>query len=303
VKEIYDACHQLAGDPANVIVNQFSEYANHVAHRVVTGPALERVFEAVTEHRPGRLAAFVSASGSAGTLGAGDHLKAAHNAQIVAVEALECPTMLYNGYGEHNIQGIGDKHIPLIHNVMNTDVVVAVSDRTTDALDVLFNSPAGHDELRRRDVRGEVMEHLADFGLSSICNLVAAIKTARLLGLGSDDVVVSVATDGSELYGSERRGYLAAHHPDGFGAADAAAVAARHLDAVSVDHTDVLGPAGRERVFNLGYYTWVEQQGVSLTDFDRRRDPAFWTSLLDRVEPWDALIAEFNARTAAAGRR
>jgi hypothetical protein len=152
-------------------------------------------------------------------------------------------------------------------------------------------------------VRGEVMEHLADFGLSSICNLVAAIKTARLLGLGSDDVVVSVATDGSELYGSERRGYLAAHHPDGFGAADAAAVAARHLDAVSVDHTDVLGPAGRERVFNLGYYTWVEQQGVSLTDFDRRRDPAFWTSLLDRVEPWDALIAEFNARTAAAGRR
>jgi cysteine synthase len=302
VKEIYDACHVLAADPANVVVNQFAEYANHVAHRVVTGPALERVVEAVMQHRPGRLAAFVAASGSAGTLGAGDHLKATQGAQIVAVEALECPTMLCNGYGEHNIQGIGDKHIPLIHNVMNTDVVVAVSDRSTDALDLLFNSPAGHDELRRRGVPEGVMGHLADLGLSSICNLVAAIKTARLLGLGGDDVVVTVATDGSEMYGSERRAYLAAHHPDGFGAADAAAVAARHLDAVSIDHTDVLGPAGRERVFNLGYYTWVEQQGVSLADFDRRRDPSFWADLAVLVEPWDGLIAEFNARTAAAGR-
>jgi len=302
VKEIYDACHGLARDPANVVVNQFAEYANHVAHRVVTGPALARVVEAATEHRPGRLAAFVSASGSAGTLGAGDHLKAAHGAQIVAVEALECPTMLCNGYGEHNIQGIGDKHIPLIHNVMNTDIVVAVSDSSTDALDVLFNSPSGHGELRRRGVPDDVMVHLADLGLSSICNLVAAIKTARLLGLGDEDVIVSVATDGSELYGSERHRHLADHHPAGFGAADAAAVAARHLDAVSTDHTDVLGPAGRERVFNLGYYTWVEQQGVTLADFERRRQRRFWASLLDLVEPWDGLIAEFNARTAAAGR-
>jgi hypothetical protein len=113
-------------------------------------------------------------------------------------------------------------------------------------------------------------------------------------------VVVSVATDGSELYGSERLGYLAAHHPDGFGAADAAAVAARHLDAVSVDHTDVLGPVGRERVFNLGYYTWVEQQGTPLEVFEARRSQAFWADLRRYVPVWDGLIADFNDEVAAA---
>ena len=128
VKEIYDTCAELALDPGNFILNQFSEFANHVGHYSVTGPALEHVFRSVAETHPGiRLAGFVSASGSAGTLAAGDYLKDHHGTKIVAVEALECPTMLYNGFGEHNIQGIGDKHIPLIHNVMNTDVVVAVS--------------------------------------------------------------------------------------------------------------------------------------------------------------------------------
>src|SRR5512133_574511 len=127
VKEIYDACKELAKDSANVILNQFSEFGNHLAHYACTGPALERVYESLRE-RDGslRLAAFVSASGSAGTLGAGDYLKERHGSKIVAVEAAECPTLLYNGFGDHNIQGIGAKHVPLIHNVMNTDLVSAV---------------------------------------------------------------------------------------------------------------------------------------------------------------------------------
>ena len=134
VKEIYDECAVLDRDPDTVIFNQFSEFANHVAHYAITGRALERVFEHVAAARPGaRAAAFVSATGSAGTIGAGDYLKERLGSRTVAVEALECPTMLANGFGEHNIQGIGDKHIPLIHNVMATDLVVAVSDRATDA--------------------------------------------------------------------------------------------------------------------------------------------------------------------------
>ncbi|MFB3739156.1 MAG: pyridoxal-phosphate dependent enzyme, partial [Candidatus Velamenicoccus archaeovorus] len=128
VKEIYDECARLAEDPANVILNQFAEFGNHLAHYVCTGAALERVFDALREREPAlRLRAFVSATGSAGTIGAGDHLKERFGAKIVAVEALECPTLLYNGFGEHNIQGIGDKHVPFIHNVTNTDVVTAVS--------------------------------------------------------------------------------------------------------------------------------------------------------------------------------
>src|SRR3990170_3721806 len=144
VKEIYDRCAELDREPDTVIFNQFSEFGNHIAHYAITGRAVGHVFESLRSRDPGlRLRAFVSATGSAGTIGAGDYLKERHGSLTVAVEALECPTMLRNGFGEHNIQGIGDKHIPFIHNVLNTDVALAVSDRATDQLFVLFNDPAG----------------------------------------------------------------------------------------------------------------------------------------------------------------
>ena len=131
VKEIYDACDELAKDPSSVILNQFNEFANYLCHRKVTGPSLARLFEAVAQ--PGqRLNAFIAGTGSAGTIAAGDHLKASYGTRIVATEPLECPTMLNNGFGEHNIQGIGDKHIPLIHNVMNMDYVIGISDSGPD---------------------------------------------------------------------------------------------------------------------------------------------------------------------------
>src|SRR3954466_10667583 len=183
VKEIYDACKALAADPGNFVLNQFCEFGNHLAHYEVTGRALAHVFDTVAASHPGlRLAAFTSATGSAGTIAAGDRLKEQYGARIVAVEALECPTLLENGFGEHNIQGIGDKHVPLIHNVMNTDLVVAVSDRATDQLQVMFNSDDGLGYLAdRRLVPQSVLATLAHFGLSSICNVLAAISTAKLL--------------------------------------------------------------------------------------------------------------------------
>ena len=155
VKEIYDRCAELAKDPDNVILNQFSEFANYLIHYYCTGRAFDRVFSHMrATHRDARLAAFVSATGSAGTIAAGDYLKTLYGSRTVAVEALECPTMLRNGYGEHNIQGIGDKHIPLIHNVMNTDVVVGVSDRASDALNHVFNNRVGRKYLTgRRRIR------------------------------------------------------------------------------------------------------------------------------------------------------
>ena len=165
VKEIYDACAQLERDPTNVVLNQFCEFGNHLAHRLATGRAIEALCAA---HGDKRLRAFVSASGSAGTLAAGDALKERFGSLTVAVEALECPTLLRNGFGEHNIQGIGDKHVPYIHNVMSTDVVTAVSDRSTDALDVLFNTPEGQRELaaprgvRRRHRRAAQPRPLLD---------------------------------------------------------------------------------------------------------------------------------------------
>jgi hypothetical protein len=301
VKEIYDACNELARDPGNVVLNQFCEFGNHLAHYEVTGRALEHVFDVVDAGQGLRLAAFVSATGSAGTIGAGDRLKDTFGTRIVAVEALECPTMLENGFGEHNIQGIGDKHIPLIHNVMNTDVICAISDRATDELDVLFNTPEGRGFLaRRKGVSDDIVASLGHLGLSSIANVLAAIKTVKLLDLGPDDAVITVATDGAAMYPSERAKTTARRFGGTFGALDAAESFAEHLGAAGTDHMIDTTERDRTRIFNLGYYTWVEQQGTPLEVFEARRSQAFWADLRRYVPVWDGLIADFNDEVAAA---
>ena len=300
VKEIYDECMRLEQDPTNIILNQFSEFSNHMGHYGVTGPSLERVFQHVTADRPGTLAAFVSASGSAGTLGAGDYLKDTHGARIVAVEALEVPTMLYNGFGDHNIQGIGDKHIPLIHNVTNTDMIIGISDKSTDELDVLFNTPAGLRLLEQRGVDPALASVLTHMGYSSICNTLAAITAAKKWGLGSDDVIVSVATDGSELYNSEREKVMSSHFAGGFDDREAAQVFDEHLGDVPTTHAIEMGEVERDRVFNLGYFTWVEQLGVEIPDFEMRRDQSFWNGLRPLLGQWDEMIEAFNAATGAS---
>ena len=300
VKEIYDACASLSRDASNIIFNQFREYANYLVHYRCTGSAIGRVYESLAAKDASlRLRAFASATGSAGTIAAGDFLKEKYGSATVAVEALECPTMLENGYGDHHIQGIGDKHIPLIHNVMNTDVVAAVSDQSTDALNVLFNSPAGREFLAtRRSIPKDILEKLGSFGLSSICNVLAAIKTAKYYGMNSSDVVVTVATDGAEMYASEVEKTLASKLNGKFDAVDAAAVFGRHLAAASTDNLLELTHRDRRRIFNLGYFTWVEQQGLALKDFEARASQSFWHDLQQFVPAWDAMIAEVNAEAA-----
>jgi cysteine synthase len=297
VKEIYDKCIELAGDPTNVVLNQFAEFGNYLAHYTCTGPALAQIFASMRAARPElQLAAFVAASGSAGTLASGDYLKERYGARIVAVEASECPTLLRNGYGEHNIQGIGDKHVPLIHNVMNTDIVVGVSDRSTGALDLLFNSETGRAYLTdRRRIAAAVATGLELLGLSGIANLVAAIKIAKRLELGADEMILTIATDGAALYAGERRKNLAAQYPDGFDPVNAGEIFGQHLFGVGDDDVLELTHHERSRIFNLGYYTWVEQRGVALADFERRRSREFWGELRRTAPAWDALIAEFNA--------
>jgi cysteine synthase len=303
VKEIYDACNEMAKDPGNFILNQFCEFGNHVGHYEVTGRALAHAFEHVKAngHSDIRLAAFTSATGSAGTIAAGDRLKDIYGTKIVAVEALECPTMLENGFGEHNILGIGDKHIPLIHNVMNTDVVVGVSDRATDELDVLFNAPAGQQYLAsRHGFSAELIDALTHFGFSAICNVLAAIKTAKLMGYGANDAIVTIATDGGALYPSERVKTIAGRFKGEFTAVDAAEIFSEHLGSVSTDNMIDCTERDRNRIFNLGYYTWVEQQGTPLDVFEARRSQSFWRSVRSYAPVWDNLITEFNARVAKA---
>lgn len=300
VKEIYDKCKALSKDPANVIFNQFSELGNYLIHYFCTGAALERAFEALRAGEAGlRLRAFTSATGSAGTIGAGDYLKERLGTRVVAVEAQECPTMLANGFGEHNIQGIGDKHIPLIHNVMNTDVAAAITDRATDRVGVLFGTPVGRAYLARKKVPGEVLEGLSSLGLSSICNVLAAIKAAKYYRLGASDVIATVATDGAAMYGSEREKAVAKYFGGEFDEVAAAETFGEHLLGATTDNFLELSLRDRERIFNLGYFTWVEQQGVPIEEFVARREQTFWTKLREIVPVWDAMITEFNERTGA----
>jgi len=303
VKEIYDECNRLEADESNVILNQFSEFSNHLGHYAVTGPALESVFRYTTSGRQARLAAFVSASGSAGTLGAGDYLKDTFGARIVAVEALEVPTMLYNGFGDHNIQGIGDKHVPLIHNVTNTDLIVGISDKATDQLDVVFNTPAGLRALDRQGVNPELAASLTNLGYSSICNILAAIKTAKHWKLDNNDMIVTVATDGSELYNSEREKVLRRDFPEGFDDSEAEHALTTHITDAITEHVLDMDETNRNRIFNLGYFTWVEQQGIAIEDFERRRDQTWWDGLRPLIDNWDARIAEFNEATGARHRQ
>lgn len=303
VKEIYDCCDELSKDPAHLVLNQFSEFGNHLGHYLCTGKAFGRVFEKLRAEEPGlELRAFVSATGSAGTIGAGDYLKDEFGAKIVAVEALECPTMLYNGFGEHNIQGIGDKHIPFIHNVMNTDMVTAISDRHTDALDVLFNEECGQRLLVERGIPASLVDRLPDLGFSSLCNLLASIKTAQRLDLGPNDVIFTVATDGADLYVSERESQLESRFAGNFNEAAAENVLEESLQQTTDNHFLELSDVDRNRIFNLGYFTWVEQRGVSLEEFEQRRSQSFWKGLRARLPEWDAAIDEFNAQTGMAQR-
>ncbi len=207
-----------------------------------------------------------------------------------------------NGYGEHNIQGIGDKHVPLIHNVMNTDLVIGISDRATDGLNAVFNTEEGRAYMARRlGLKPALARMLGHLGLSSIANVLGAIKMARHLHLGPEDVIVTVATDGHEMYASELRRYLQRRHNQGdMTETLAAELVGEHLIGAGTEHMLDATERERTRIFNLGYFTWVEQQGVALADFDRRRSQRFWTDLHALIPQWDEMITAFNRDSGMA---
>lgn len=300
VKEIYDACRELEGDPQNVILNQFCEFGNALAHYQITGGACARVAEhllaggGITS-----IHSYVSATGSAGTLSAGDRLKELFGARVAAVEAAECPTLTRNGFGEHHIQGIGDKHVPYIHNAFGTDDLVAVSDAASDAMYLLATEPAGRAYLAdRRAVPADVIDRLSHIGLSGWANVLAAVRLARANGLDRSQAILTVATDGADLYRSERERILRMRFPRGFDDVSAAEAFGRWVLGNAADHIE-LRREDRERIFNLGYFTWVEQQGVPVESFVARRRSEFWRSIRGAMAVWDERIAEFNARVDA----
>src|SRR5664280_515714 len=253
VKEIYDKCWELKKDPLNVIFNQFEEFGNPIFHYNVTGPAFEEVLDGLGNARL-RPAAYISATGSAGTIAAGDYLKKRFPAlKTVATEALQCPTLLLNGFGDHRIEGIGDKHVPWVHNVRNTDAVAAIDDEDCLRALRLFNEPAGRDHLASLGADERQVEKLAWLGISSICNLLAAIKTAKYFDLGEQDVIFTVFTDSTDLYKSRLEEL--SKDRGAYRSKDAVADHAGPLAHQGVDYLKELTYPERKAIHNLKYYT------------------------------------------------
>lgn len=297
VKEIFDKCWELRNSGAELMIfNQFEEMGNYLWHHEVTGPAMAEVFEKIRgEH--GRLRGLIAATGSGGTIAAGDYLKKRYrDCKIVAGEALQCPTLLRNGFGAHRIEGIGDKHIPWIHNTKNSDCIVAMDDSVPVNLIRLFNEPAGRELLRTKGVPESVIKDLHLIGISGASNIAAAIKFAKYFELTKDDIVVTLLTDSMDLYQS-RLVELAAESGS-FSTTDAEVVYQRDLLGLAIDNMEELTYYGKKRIHNLKYYTWVEQQGKNAEELENQwYDETYWTSIVDTADEIDDLIDEFNSKT------
>ena len=301
VWEIFQKCNELQATRDNVMIfNQFDEFGNHLWHYDVTGAAMEEVLHAVLGN--GEYAGVVLTSGSSGTMGCGDYLKERFpRSKLVVSEALQCPTLLENGFGGHRIEGIGDKHVPWIHNVRNTDMVIAVDDEDTMNLVRLFNEDAGRTYLESRGVASDLIEQLDLLGISSIANLLSAIKFAKYYELTGNDVVLTVLTDSMELYESRLTELHDAHGP--YDKTDAAVDYNASLLGMKTDTMLELGYRERKRIHNLKYYTWIEQMARSAEELDDQwyDYPGYWDRIHSMVPKIDELIDSFNERVGLLG--
>ena len=298
VKEIFDKTWELKQDPSMMIFNQFEEMGNPLWHYNVTGYALADLFEAVK--KPGqRLAGACFTSGSAGTMSAGDLLKERYPDMKLGVgEALQCPTILNNGFGGHRIEGIGDKHIPWIHNVKNTDMAIAIDDEDSQRLLRLFNTAEGKKYLKEElKLSDELIEKLIWLGISGIANVLCCIKMAKYYELTEDDVVCTVLTDSAVMYQSRIEELNEMH--GAYNAEEARLDHNLHMLGLKTDSMMELTYEDRKRIHNLKYYTWVEQQARDVKDLNALwyDTKGTWDAVHAQAKELDELINEFNEAT------
>ncbi len=294
VKEIFDKCWELRGSGQDLrIFNQFDEMGNPLWHYNVTGSSVEEVLGYYMKEGE-KMAGYVSSSGSGGTLAAGSYLKKIYpHMKIVAAEALQCPTLLNNGFGAHRIEGIGDKHVPWVHNCKDSDFVIAVDDEDPMRLIRLFNENSGKDVLKSSGVDTELINNLDLLGISGVANVLAAIKFAKYNELTEKDYVVTIATDSMELYGSRVAELAEARGPYN------SAQAERDMELImgqGIDHMKELNYYDRKTIHNLKYYTWIEQQGREMEELNRQwyDHDNYWYGTLEQADEIDGIIQEFN---------
>jgi cysteine synthase len=298
VKEIYDKAKELLHERGDSIVNlnQFAEIGNPLWHYAVTGPAMEEVFNNLKDENSNFSGLFLT-QGSAGTLGSGDYLREVFpTIKIAAGEASQCPTLLYNGYGGHRIEGIGDKHVPWIHNIKNMDMAIAVDDNNVIDVMRLFNEEEGKKHLISKGISEELVDKLHLLGISSIANILGAIKMAKYYEMDESDFVFTVATDSMEMYQSRMLEYR--HKNGNYTEIDAGIAFEGKLLSLGIDNLIEMTYYDKKRMHNLKYFTWIEQQGKTVEELNAQwYQKDYWTSQYSQAKLWDEYINEFNDRT------
>ena len=297
VKEIYDKCWEIRETREDCIIfNQFDEFGNSVWHYTITGSSIEEVYNEIKSDNS-ILAAYVSATGSAGTIGAGDYLRAAFpHIKVVGSEALQCPTLLMNGFGGHRIEGIGDKHVPWIHNVRNTNMINAIDDEDCMRIFRLFNEKQGIDFLKASGIHKELADNLNLLGISSIANILSSIKAAKYYEFTSDDIIFTIATDSADMYIS-RIAELREEWGE-YTELQAARDLEKCIYGTTIDYTKELTYTDQRVIHNLKYFTWIEQQAKELEDLNQLwYDREIWPKIFNQTKRWDELINEFNDMT------
>ena len=297
VKEIYDKCWEIRKTREDCIIfNQFDEFGNPAWHYNVTAAAVEEVYNNIKNDKS-HLAAYISATGSAGTIAVGDYLREIFpHLKVVASEALQCPTLLMNGFGGHRIEGIGDKHVPWVHNVKNTNMVTAIDDEDCMRIFRLFNENEGLAYLKKLKVDNKMLDNLKFLGISGIANVLSAIKTAKYYEMTSDDVLFTIATDSSEMYLSRLEEIN--EEQGNYNEIQAVKDHEKCIHGTTIDYVKELNYTDQKLIHNLKYYTWVEQQGKEIEDLDQLwYDREIWPDIFKQVEKWDEMINEFNEMT------
>jgi cysteine synthase len=298
VKEIYDKVKELKAERGDEIVNlnQFEEMGNPLWHYAVTGPAMHEVFESLKGNK--RFSGLFLTQGSAGTLGSADYLREKHpHVKVCAGEALQCPTLLYNGYGDHRIEGIGDKHVPWVHNIRNMDLVAGIDDNPNIRIMRLFNEPAGKEFLvKEAGIDHDLVEKLHLLGISCIANMMGCIKLAKYFEMTNEDVLFTVATDSMDMYQSRLVEEREKHGV--FTQTQAAISMEADIMGLSTDHMIEMTYYQKKRMHNLKYFTWIEQQGKTVEELNAQwYDPTYWKEHYGCADQWDEMIEEFNHKT------
>jgi len=295
VKEIYDKCHELeAKSDEYLIFNQFDQFGNSIWHYEITGYTLQKLYEQISREGE-RFSGYVSATGSAGTIAAGDYLREYFpHIKVVASEALQCPTLLLNGFGGHRIEGIGDKHVPWIHNVKNTDAVSAIDDEETLRILRLFNEETGKQYLVEKGIDENIVDRLGELGISSICNMLSAIKLAKYYEYNENDIIFTIFTDSVDMYNSR---LSEMNNNWGTYSHEQAAIDWNStIKSQGMDHFKELTYYDKKAIHNLKYFTWVEQQGKTVEELNSQwYDENYWKERFSIVPKWDSLINEFNS--------